>query len=135
MRCDDLIAFYDRKAEWDKHWFIGLKIVESALSAGIMGCVGFLSGSLALRLFIACAGASLIVINTMHSICRYHENWRCCRGTCEKLKSEREVFRAHAGIYKEAEEIENLFAERVEFIVEMEHRDWENRRDRASRLD
>lgn len=130
----DLVKFYDKKATWDKYWYIGLKILESLLSAGITVCVGFLSGNILLRIFIACAGAALIVINAMHSVCRYHDNWRECRITCETLRREKSLFDARAAYYKKAPD-NTLFYERIEEIVDREHQHWDERRNLASRKD
>lgn len=129
-RLDPLIAWYERKSTWDKRWYIGLKVAESVLAAGVTLGAGFMDGPLALRLFVSGCGALLVVAQGLHAACKYHENWVSARQTCEELKDEKALFAARAGTYAQLEEElrQCKLAERCERIVQDELNRWIERR-------
>ena len=90
-RIEDQIGWYDRKAAFNKRWFISLRTVEIAAAA----TVPFLSGFMVHPWIGATVGVIGIVITLSAGIthlCQFQERWVEYRATAEALKKEKFFF-------------------------------------------
>ena len=69
-------------------------------------------------------GVLLAVFTAMTSLYKYQENWINYRTTCETLRKEIHFYRAGSGDYRDSEDREALFVERVESLISRENTMW-----------
>lgn len=124
-RLEDQIAWYDRKSQANQAWFKRLKFCQLGLAAAIPVAAEE-------ALFVAIAGAAIVVLEGLQQLQQYQQNWTTYRSTCERLKHEKFLFAAHAGPYADAARPEALLAERVEGLVSQEHAAWATHREEAA---
>jgi hypothetical protein len=55
---------------------------------------------------------------------QYQENWINYRTTCETLRKEIHYYRAHLGDYRDAEDREAVFVEKIERLISRENTLW-----------
>jgi hypothetical protein len=55
---------------------------------------------------------------------KFEEKWQNYRTTCELLKKEQYYFKSRINDYKTAEFPEELFVERIESLISVEHTKW-----------
>ena len=126
QRLEDQIAWYDKKSQVNQRWFKRFKIFQLALAAAIPVLADQ-------ELFVAIAGASIVVLEGLQQLQQYQQNWTTYRSTCERLKHEKFLLAARAGPYADAARPEALLAERVEGLVSQEHAAWATNREEAAR--
>ncbi len=69
--------------------------------------------------------AALVAIGTsILKTFKYQENWINYRTTCETLRKEIHFYRAGLGDYRDSEDREALFVERVESLISRENTMW-----------
>ncbi|MGN6556675.1 MAG: DUF4231 domain-containing protein [Solirubrobacterales bacterium] len=128
-RLEEQIEWYDRKSQYNQHWFKRLKICQLVTAAAIP-----FAASVSAPVWVAGGGGALIVVlEGLQQLQQYQQNWTTYRATCERLKHERFLFLAHAGLYATAKEPEALLAERVESLVSQEHAAWAAHREEADK--
>ena len=69
--------------------------------------------------------AALVAIGTtILKTFKYQENWINYRTTCETLRKEIHFYRAGVGDYRDSDDREALFVERVESLISRENTMW-----------
>jgi hypothetical protein len=69
--------------------------------------------------------AALVAIGTtILKTFKYQENWINYRTTCETLRKEIHFYRAPLGDYRDSDDREALFVERVESLISRENTMW-----------
>lgn len=128
-RLEDQIAWYDRKSTENQWWFKRLKI------AGIVAAavVPFASGIGAPAIFTGGLGVFIVVLEGLHGLNQYQQNWITYRSTCEGLKHEKYLWLAKAGPYANADNADALLAERVESQISREHAKWISTREQGEK--
>ncbi len=119
-RLEDQITWYDRKSVVNQRWFKVLKATEIIAAAMIPFAAGFpapavLTGGL---------GVIVVVLEGVHGLNQYQQNWSAYRSTCEALKHEKYLWLAKAGPYANAQSPDVTLAERVESLISREHAKW-----------
>lgn len=119
--------WYDKKAVKNKLWYLRLRVGVLILAAGIPTAISFLPGSSSDSWIIQAVTVMsflLLVFEGSLSLFNFHEKWQNYRTTAESLKKEGQFFETRTGEYKDADDPEALFVERVENLVSQEHRYW-----------
>ncbi len=123
-RLKDQISWYDGKSLWNKTWYTRLQKAEFCMAALVPFLVGFLEGSLCLRIVVGLLGVGMAFIGSLHGLMNYHENWLECKGTGETLKHELYFYETKTGPYKNENDPFPILVERVEGIISHENINW-----------
>ncbi|HKX42238.1 MAG TPA: DUF4231 domain-containing protein [Burkholderiaceae bacterium] len=123
-RLEDQRQYYSRCANHYQATYKRIKLTLIGLSATIP-LLAFLPGD-GFRYVVAAAGVLIALLEGVLLLNQYGSLWVKYRGTAESLKRERWLLLAHAGEYKGLgdEEALRLLAERVEVLLDVEHREW-----------
>lgn len=121
-RYEDQINWYDKKSIWNqkryKH-FQGIIIVLSVITPILVAIVPETTR------WPAVVISALVAIGTTSlKTFKYQENWINYRTTCETLRKEIHFYKADIGAYKDAEDREAFFIERVESLISRENTMW-----------
>jgi len=121
-RYEDQINWYDKKSIWNQklyRYFQWSVIILAAITPVLVAIHCELTRWLAV--FIA----ALVAIGTsILKTFKYQENWINYRTTCETLRKEIHFYRAGSGDYRDSEDREALFVERVESLISRENTMW-----------
>jgi Protein of unknown function (DUF4231) len=120
VRLENEIAWYDTRAEHNRHWFKRLKVGQMATAAGIPVA----AAASAPAWLLGGGGALIVVLEGVQQLQHYQQEWTTHRSTCEKLKHEKYLYLARAGPYGTSPSPERRLAERVEGLVTQEHAVW-----------
>jgi hypothetical protein len=118
-RISDQIIWYDKKSKDNKNLFHLFKLLEILLAASIPVLSRF-----NITFVLAIIGASIVVLESIQGLFKFHENWILYRSTAESLKHENHLFEALAGPYYEVDNPGKVLAERTEGLVSQEHAKW-----------
>jgi hypothetical protein len=123
-RLEDQRSYYDTKAGTYQRQYKRIKLALIGLSAGIP-LVVFLPGEV-FKYVVAAVGVAIAMLEGLLLLNQYGLLWVKYRSTAEGLKRERWLMLSHAGDYagKPDEEALRQLAERVEALLEAEHREW-----------
>lgn len=127
-RISKQIYWYDRKSRANKNWFYGLKLLEIVVAASLPVIAKY-----NWPLLIALLGATIVVLESIQGLFKFHENWILYRSTTESLKHEKHLFEAKAGPYEDIKSPEKILAERTEGLVSQEHAKWTTSRSESKR--
>ncbi|MCP4305657.1 MAG: DUF4231 domain-containing protein [bacterium] len=120
QRCDDQIEWYDRRSKQNQRLYKATVVLRAGLAAVVaLGAAFDLD-----RWVLAVLGVVLILLQTLESVGRWHDNWLNYRSTAEELKQEKYLWIAEAGPYADVDESDRLFAERIEALISREHTNW-----------
>ncbi len=78
-------------------------------------------------------GVIVVILESIQGLFQFQQNWTNYRSTAEGLKHEKFLWLAKAGPYKDPENPEALFAERVEALISTEHAKWVSCQEQAGR--
>jgi hypothetical protein len=121
-RYEDQINWYDKKSIWNQtlyRYFQWSVIVLSAITPVLVAIAPEESR------WPAVITAAFVAIGTsILKTFRYQENWIHYRTTCETLKKEIHFYKAGLGDYRDSEDREALFVERVESLISRENTIW-----------
>lgn len=131
-RLQQQIAWYDGQSMRAMAYYKTIKIFQLVAAATVpvvagFGVSGWLTGSI---------GSSIVVMEGIQQLFRYHEYWLSYRSACEALRRETWLFEARAGVYRAAENPDVLLGERLHEIASQESARWtslhaEDKRDTA----
>jgi len=121
-RYEDQINWYDRKSARNQKVYRDLQLSVVVLSAITPVLVAIVPEATRWpAVFIA---ALVAIGTTMLKTFKYQENWINYRTTCETLRKEIHFYKAGVDGYKDAEDREALFVERVESLISRENTMW-----------
>ncbi|UZR97361.1 DUF4231 domain-containing protein [Chondrinema litorale] len=132
QRLDDQIKWYSKKSSNNKKQFYTVNILVITLSAFIP----FLSGLTAIPYstqITGFLGIVIAVVTGLSSLMKYQENWITYRKTGEQLNHEKYMYATHSEPYHEDDSRFNLLVQRVEEILENEHKEWTSYVNKKSR--
>ncbi len=121
-RYEDQINWYDKKSIWNQKMyrrFQGIVIVLSVITPVLVA-----QGIKETRWPTVVIAALVAIGTTMLKTFKYQENWINYRTTCETLRKEIHFYNAGVNFYKEIEDPEALFVERVEALISRENTMW-----------
>ena len=121
-RYEEQINWYDKKSAWNQklycyfQWFV---IILAAITPVLVA-----TAAEATRWPAVIISALVAIGTTLLKTFKYQENWINYRTTCETLRKEIHFYRAGLGDYRDAEDREALFVERVELLISRENTIW-----------
>lgn len=121
-RYEDQINWYDKKSIWNQKKYLRFQwtvIVLSAITPVLVAIVPE-----ATRWPAVVISALVAIGTTSLKTFKYQENWINYRTTCETLRKEIYFYTAGVGEYKDIDERESLFVERVESLTSRENTMW-----------
>ena len=125
-RYEDQLNWYDKRADENQasaRWLQNSLIVSSALTPVIL-VSHFVEHSIWLAgLALTSAIANLLLTGIMRSY-QFDEHWRRYRNVCEDLRAEIHLYEASAHEYRDAQDKEAMFVQRVEEMLSRERKDW-----------
>ena len=133
-RYEEQINWYDKKSIWNQKMyrrFQWVVIVLSAITPVLVAIVAInpeaneTSWLLTKTSWLAVGISALVAIGTTGlKTFKYQENWINYRTTCETLRKEIHFYKAAVNEYKDTEDPEALFVERVESLISRENTMW-----------
>ena len=125
-------AYYSKTAGLYQDRYKHIKLTLIAVAAALP-ILAFLPMPDVTRYLVAGAGVLIAVLEGVLLLNQYGTLWVKYRSTAESLKRERWLLLAHAGDYKGKgnDEALSLLAERVESLIEAEHREWTEQQKKA----
>ncbi len=121
-RYEDQINWYDKKSIWNQklyRYFQWSVIILAAITPVLVAI------DCEATRWPAVIIAALVAIGTsILKTFKYQENWINYRTTCETLRKEIHFYRAGLGDYRDSEDREALFVERVESLISRENTMW-----------
>jgi hypothetical protein len=121
-RVEDQIAWYDRRASFNKRWFISLRAVEITAAATVPFLSGF-AGNLAIRATVGIIGIIITLCAGITHLCQFQERWIEYRTTAEALKKEKFLFTTKTEPY-DSDEAFPILVQRMETLVSKENVTW-----------
>ena len=116
------IDWYDRKAAWNQklYRYFQWSIIILAAITPVLVAIECESTR-----WLAVIIAALVAIGTsILKTFKYQENWINYRTTCETLRKEIHFYSAGVGGYRDSDDREALFVERVESLISRENTMW-----------
>lgn len=128
-RLNPQISYYDTKSITAKGKYYALSVGNIALTASIPFITMFSDDFPDVKYLIAAVGAVASVLSSVLLLKKHKEIWLEYRATCEVLRSELELYRHSAGVYKTlpVAERDSHFVDRCEEIMCSEHTSWASR--------
>ena len=133
-RYEEQISWYDKKSIWNQKMyrrFQWVVIVLSAITPVLVAIVAInpeayeTSWLLTKTSWLAVGISALVAIGiTSLKTFKYQENWINYRTTCETLRKEIHFYKASVNEYKDTDDPEALFVERVEALISRENTMW-----------
>ncbi len=121
-RYEDQINWYDKKSAWNQKLYRYFQWSVIVLAAITPVLVAIPCDKIR---WLAVIIAALVAIGTtILKTFKYQENWINYRTTCETLRKEIHFYRAGLGDYRDPEDREALFVERVESLISRENTMW-----------
>ncbi|HVF14051.1 MAG TPA: DUF4231 domain-containing protein [Acidimicrobiales bacterium] len=119
-RLQEQIAWYDTKSMRAMAFYKTLKVFQIVVAASIpvvagAGVSGWVTGAL---------GSTIVVVEGIQQLFRFHEYWLSYRAACEALRQEMFLYEAAAGNYRTEQEPDRLLAERMNGITSQEVARW-----------
>lgn len=122
------VAWYDRAATRSRLFYQSLQVpmIVLSVSAPVLVASGedWKIVAIGVTAFVAAATSLLKVF-------KFQENWINYRSTAEALKKEIYFYEARVPIYRDTDDPEALFVERVESLIDGENTEWHNAQRRA----
>ncbi len=125
-RYQDQIRWYDQKAVANQRIYSRLQWPLLVLAAVTPVLIEVDLRELGFPLAHLATATSVVVAVLTASLktFKYQENWIAYRTTCETLRKEKRYYDARLGEYRQAEDPEALFVERVEDLISRENTMW-----------
>lgn len=125
-------AYYSQRAGEYQDRYKQIKLTLIGLAAAIP-VLAFLPVPEFTKYLVALAGVAIAVLEGVLLLNQYGTLWVKYRSTAESLKRERWLLLSMAGDYRGKPEAEalSLLAERVEALIEAEHREWTEQQKKA----
>jgi len=118
-RYEDQVRWYDEKAIYCKrmNYLCQIPII-------IMGPLITVFALLEYKWITVLLSAIMSILIGILNFCKFEEKWHNYRTTCETLKKEKYFYEYRLNEYRDAEDPEELFINRVESIISREHTKW-----------
>jgi Protein of unknown function (DUF4231) len=118
-RLEDQLGWYDRRAIVNQRRYRQIKVLQLVAAASVP-----VAAALSAEPWVTAAlGGLILVLEGLQQLFQYHDTWISYRGTCERLKREKSLFLARAGLYARPNR-ERRLAEQIERLISQEHVHW-----------
>jgi hypothetical protein len=121
-RYEDQINWYDKKSAWNQklYRYFQWSVIILAAVTPVLVAAGFEAARWPAVIIAALVAIGTSILKTF----KYQENWINYRTTCETLRKEIHFYNAGVGDYRDSEDREALFVERVESLISRENTMW-----------
>jgi uncharacterized integral membrane protein len=121
-RYEDQINWYDKKSMLNQkmYRFFQLSVIILAAITPVLVAIAPETNRWPAVIIAALVAIGTIILNTS----KYQENWINYRTTAETLRKEIHFYRVGLGDYRDSEDREALFIERVESLISRENIMW-----------
>lgn len=125
-RVDEQINWYDKKSTKNKKTYLFIKVCSIIFSAAIPVLTGLSVYSKYYLISVSIFGALTLVLTSLSSVFRWHDNWIRYRGISEQLKHEKYAYLTNSGVYGSNGLTFNSFVDRCESFISSENINWTN---------
>lgn len=118
-RYETQVRWYDKKSVFNKrlNYILSITVIFLAAITPIFAALNFK--------ILTIIFAALVSIGTgIITFCKFDEHWQNYRTTCESLKKEKDYYNHKINDYKNAEDPEKLFINRVSSLISKENTEW-----------
>jgi len=120
LRLQEQIEWYDAESKRAMAVYKCLKVLQIVVAASIpvvagVGVSPWVTGGL---------GSTIVVVEGIQQLYRFHEYWLSYRAACEALRHELFLYEAKAGSYRSEDLPDALLAERMNDIFSQEVSRW-----------
>ncbi len=121
-RYEDQINWYDKKSAWNQklYRYFQWSVIILATITPVLVAIPSDKNRWPAVIIAALVAIGTTILKTF----KYQENWINYRTTCETLRKEIHFYRAGLGDYRDSEDREALFVERVESLISRENTMW-----------
>jgi hypothetical protein len=124
-RVNDQITWYNKNSGTNKFYYMTTKVVLTVSAAIIPALTAYMDkDNIIIKIAIGVLSVLMAILANVNGIFRFKENWIQYRNMCELLQSEKQLYLAEAGKYKNNKEKESLFVESIEGLLKNEKRQW-----------
>ena len=129
---DGQLDWYDARGSANRRMYQRLKIAVVFAAA----LIPFVSAISAIPVQVAGAlGVLIVVLEQIQQMNQNSANWISYRAIAEKLRRERLLYSARAGVYAAASDPAALLAERMDEATSREQAQWLSNREKAQKAD
>lgn len=125
-RVDNQIDWYDKKSTKNKKAYLSIKVCSIIFSAAIPVLTGLSVYSKYYLIFVSIFGSLTLILTSLSSIFRWHDNWIRYRSISEQLKHEKYAYLTNSGVYESNSLTFNSFVDRCESFISSENINWTN---------
>jgi len=118
-RYEKQLKWYDSRSTRYKRLSFALKI-SAIVSSPIIPVLALLD----LKWATVVLSSILAILTGIINFCNFEEKWHSYRTTCETLRKEKYLYDYKVREYRETEDPEGLFVDRIESIISSEHTRW-----------
>ena len=127
-RYNKMISWYDKKALSNKkyyYFFQSLLIILSTLTPSLI-LFDFYTAvyDYYLKVFTVVVAIGVSILASLLRIFKFHDNWTTYRNICEVLRKEINFLNAEIHHYKNCDNKQALFVDKVESLISNEHNLW-----------
>ena len=129
---DGQLDWYDARGSANRQMFQRLKIAVVFAAA----LIPFVSAISAIPVQVTGGlGVLIVVLEQIQQMNQYSANWISYRAIAEKLRRERLLYSARAGVYATVSDPAALLAERMDEATSREQAQWLSNREKAQKAD
>lgn len=122
-RVEDQINWLDKKSVINQNWYKFLRVLEIFLAAMLPLLVSFGDRFNAIPIIIGGIGVTMVILQGVHQLYKFRDNWTEYRSASEALKREKFLFQTSAPPYQRDDAFP-LFVRNAELIMGLENAGW-----------
>jgi hypothetical protein len=122
-RVDEQISWLDKKSVINQNWYKFFRILEIFLAAMLPLLVSFRNEFVAIPVVIGAIGVAIVIMQGLHQLYKFRDNWTEYRAASEALKREKFLFQTGAIPYQR-EDAFPIFVRNAELIMGLENAGW-----------
>ena len=122
-RVDDQISWFDKKSVVNQNWYKFFRVLEIFLAAMLPLLVSFRDKSVAIPITIGGIGVVIVILQGLHQLYKFRDNWTEYRSASEALKREKYLFETGSQPYQR-EDAFPMFVRNAELIMGLENAGW-----------
>ncbi|MBW4362050.1 DUF4231 domain-containing protein [Flavobacterium taihuense] len=124
-RVNDQITWYNKNSGNNKFYYMTTKVVLTISAAIIPALTAYMDkDNIIIKIAIGVLSVLMAILVNINGIFRFKENWIQYRYMSELLQSEKQLYIAEAGKYKNNTEKDSLFVESIEGLLKNENSQW-----------
>ena len=124
-RVESQIKWMEAKCKHHQDMYKRLKLCEIISGAAIPLLVGFNYSNTAIPLITGFLGVTIVILNGIQQLYKFHENWLVYRTAIEELKREKFLFESQTDPYNTANSFQK-FVQNFEALLADENKKWKS---------